>query len=104
VASIASSHRVPWNLCGSQVLPGMADELDHASLIGLIAPRPLIAENAADDMIFPLGAAETTLEKAAAAYAAAGTEDGIQLFVIDGDHRFDGTDSLPALLEALHAS
>ena len=57
VASIASSHRVPWNICGSQVLPGMADVLDHASLVALIAPRPLIAENAKDDLIFPLDAA-----------------------------------------------
>ena len=101
VASIASSHRVPWNFCGSQVLPGMADELDHASLVALIAPRTLIAENAVDDLIFPLDAAEATLDRARRAYEAAGAPDGIQLFVIDGDHRFDGTDSLPALIEAL---
>jgi len=101
VASIASSHRVPWNLCGSQVLPGMADELDHAALVALIAPRPFIAENAKDDLIFPLDAAKTTLETAGAAYAASGAPSGIQLFVIEGDHRFDGTQSLPALVQAL---
>ncbi|MEY2460075.1 MAG: hypothetical protein QOG30_1905, partial [Acidimicrobiaceae bacterium] len=104
VASIASSHRVPWNFCGSQVLPGMADELDHAALVALVAPRPFIAENAEDDLIFPLAAAEVTLEQAAAAYTAAGAPDGIQLFVIDGDHRFDGTDSLPALIQALSST
>ena len=104
LASIASSHRVPWNFCGSQVLPGMADELDHSSLLALIAPRPLIAENAKDDLIFPLGAARATLEQAAAAYEAAGAPDGTQLFVIAGDHRFDGTDSLPALVEILQTS
>ena len=104
VASIASSHRVPWNFCGSQVLPGMADELDHASLVALIAPRPLIAESAEDDLIFPLEAAKATLEQAAAAYEAAAAPGGIQLFVIDGDHRFDGTDSLPALLQALSST
>jgi dienelactone hydrolase len=104
VASIASSHRVPWNFCGSQVLPGMADELDHAALVALIAPRPLIAENAEDDLIFPLGAARSTLEQAAAAYRDAGAPDGIQLFVIGGDHRFDGTDSLPALVQALSST
>ncbi|MEY2453513.1 MAG: hypothetical protein QOD92_3087 [Acidimicrobiaceae bacterium] len=101
VASIASSHRMPWNLCGSQVLPGMADELDHASLVALIAPRPLIVENAEDDLTFPLDAAKATLEQATPAYAAAGAPGGIQLFVIDGDHRFDGTDSLPALVQVL---
>jgi dienelactone hydrolase len=104
VASIASSHRMPWNLCGSQVLPGMADELDHASLVALIAPRPLIVENAEDDLTFPLDAARATLEQASPAYAAAGAPDGIQLFVIDGDHRFDGTDSLPALVQVLSSS
>jgi dienelactone hydrolase len=104
VASIASSHRVPWNYCGSQVLPGMADELDHASLVALIAPRPLIAENAKDDLTFPLDAAKATLELAAAAYQAAGAPHGIQFFVIDGDHRFDGTESLPALVQVLSST
>jgi dienelactone hydrolase len=104
LASIASSHRVPWNFCGSQVLPGMADELDHPSLVGLIAPRPLIAENAEDDLIFPLDAARATLETAHAAYVAAGAPDGTELFVIDGDHRFDGTDALPALVQALSSA
>jgi dienelactone hydrolase len=94
VASIASSHRVPWNFCGSQVLPGMADELDHSSLIALIAPRPLIVENAKDDLIFPLDAARASIK-------ASNASDTVQLFVIDGDHRFDGTDSLPALVDAL---
>jgi dienelactone hydrolase len=97
LASIASSHRMPWNFCGSQVLPGMADELDHAALLALIAPRQLIAENAQDDLIFPLDAARASIE-------ASGVADCVQLFVIDGDHRFDGADSLPALVEALHAS
>jgi dienelactone hydrolase len=104
VASVASSHRVPWNFCGSQVLPGMADELDHAGLVALIAPRPLIVENAEDDLIFPLDAAMATLEQAGAAYREAGAPDGIQLFVIDGDHRFDGTDSLPALVQAISST
>jgi dienelactone hydrolase len=94
VASIASSHRMPWNLCGSQVLPGMANELDHAALIKLVAPRPLIVESAVDDMIFPLDAARASIE-------ASGAGETVQLFVIDGDHRFDGTDSIPAFLAAL---
>jgi dienelactone hydrolase len=97
LASIASSHRMPWNLCGSQVLPGMADELDHSSLLALIAPRPFIAENAEDDLLFPLDAARASI-------AASGAGDSIQLFVIEGDHRFDGTESLPALVQALSST
>jgi hypothetical protein len=82
----------------------MADELDHAALVALIAPRPLIAENAEDDLLFPLDAARATLAAAQAAYDEAGAPDGITLFVIDGDHRFDGTDSLPALVQALSST
>lgn len=94
LSSVASSHRFPWNLCGSQVLPGMANELDHAGLVTLVAPRALIAENAIDDPLFPIDAARAAV--AGAPHA--------RLFEIAGDHRFDGTDSLPALLQALSTS
>ena len=42
----------------------MANELDHASLLELIAPRSLIVENAEDDLIFPLDAARVERKKA----------------------------------------
>jgi len=96
-ASHASMHRVPWNFCGSQVLPGMVDEVDHAALARLIAPRRLIIESARDDLIFPLDAALASIQ-------ASGVAEVIRLFVIDGDHRFDGTESIPVLLEALQTS
>src|SRR5204863_4539988 len=105
LSSVASSHRIPWNLCGSQVLPGMADELDHASLAALVAPRALIVESAADDLIFPIAAAREAVAIAGLAYDAAGAPSAITHLVVEGEHRFDGTDSLPALLEALgHSS
>lgn len=93
-ASHASMHRLPWNICGSQVLPGMADEVDHPALARLVAPRRLIIESARDDLAFPLEAAEASI-------AASGVADSIHHYVIEGDHRFDGTDSLPDLIEAL---
>jgi dienelactone hydrolase len=102
VASVAAAHRVPWNLCGSQVLPGMANALDHASLAALVAPRTLIVESAEEDQIFPLDAARITVAKARHAYERAGAPDGIVHLAVPGDHRFDGTDSLPALVEALY--
>jgi dienelactone hydrolase len=104
LSSIPSSHRMPWNLCGSQVLPGMSAELDHAALAALVAPRALIVESAVDDLIFPLDAARASVATAREAYAARGAPGAIRHFVIDGDHRFDGTDSLPALLAALGAT
>jgi hypothetical protein len=79
----------------------MADEVDHPALVRLIAPRPLIAENAEDDLIFPLDAAKATIAQSHASYAAAGAPEAIELFVTAGDHHFDGMDSLPALIQAL---
>jgi len=94
LSSIAASHRVPWNLCGSQVLPGMASALDHASLAALVAPRALIVESCEDDLSFPLDAARAAIQ-------ASGAAETIQHFVVPGEHRFDGRDSLPALVDAL---
>lgn len=101
LASVKASHRVPWNLCGSQVLPAMADELDHAALAALVAPRALIVESAADDLIFPLEAARQSVDAARRAYEEQGAADRITHLVVDGDHRFDGAESLPALIDAL---
>ena len=103
LASIASSHRIPWNLCGSQVLPGMVDELDHASLAALVAPRALIVESAEDDLIFPVESARASIAAARPSYEEGGASERIAHFVVDGDHRFDGTESLPALLHALRS-
>ncbi len=43
-SSWAESHKVPWNMCGSQVLPGMLGRLEHVDLGALVAPRPLLVE------------------------------------------------------------
>src|SRR5262249_45262885 len=42
--SLVDAHRVPWNLCGSQVLPGMLELLDHVDVGALVAPRALLVE------------------------------------------------------------
>ena len=36
------AHKVPWNMCGSQVLFGMLGRMEHADLGALVAPRPLL--------------------------------------------------------------
>ena len=44
-SSWAESHKMPWNMCGSQVLFGMLGRLEHEDLGALVAPRPLLVES-----------------------------------------------------------
>jgi len=85
-----AAHRVPWNLCGSQVLPGMLGELDHVGLGALVAPRPLLVESGTDDLIFPVDAARREVARLATVYAALGAPDGLEHDVFDGGHRWHG--------------
>ena len=50
--SLVDAHRVPWNLCGSQVRPGMLEILDHVDVGALVAPRAVLVETGTDDPIF----------------------------------------------------
>ena len=54
LSSWRAAHTVPWNMCGSQVLPGMLGTLEHVDIAALIAPRPLLVETGTDDVIFPV--------------------------------------------------
>ena len=38
-SSWAESHKMPWNMCGSQIMFGMLGKLEHEDLGALIAPR-----------------------------------------------------------------
>ncbi len=53
-SSVAESHKVPANLCASQVLPGMLGRIEHGDLAALIMPRPLHVESGEADVLFPL--------------------------------------------------
>ena len=44
LSSWAEAHKMPWNMCGSQVMPGMLGQIEHVDLGALIAPRPLLVE------------------------------------------------------------
>ncbi len=39
LSSWAAAHRVPWNMCGSQVMWGQLGELEHLDIAALVAPR-----------------------------------------------------------------
>lgn len=97
-------HRVPWNLCGSQVLPGMLTELTHVDLGGLVAPRPLLVETGTEDLIFPEAGARAAVGELGTVYRALGAPGHLVHDVFAGGHRWHGTEALPFLDRHLRAS
>lgn len=84
------SHRVPGNLCGSQVLAGMFGILDHVDVGGLVAPRALLVESGTEDLIFPADAAAREMERLRRVYVALGAADAVEHDVFEGEHRWNG--------------
>ena len=90
-------HRVPWNLCGSQVLPGMLSEIEHVDLGALVAPRPLLIESGTDDLIFPADAAQREVTRLRAVYDALEVPERLEHDVFEGGHRWNGEKAYPFL-------
>jgi dienelactone hydrolase len=90
-------HRIPWNLCGSQVLPGMLTELGHVTLGGLIAPRPLLVETGTEDVIFPEAGAREAVGELGAVYRSFGVPEALEHDVFTGGHRWHGEQALAFL-------
>jgi dienelactone hydrolase len=98
LASWASAHTVPWNMCGSQVLPGQLGAIEHLDVAALVAPRPLLVESGTDDPIFPEEAARRTVASLAVLYERAGVPNALVHAVFAGDHRWYGAE-VEAFLE-----
>jgi dienelactone hydrolase len=91
LSSWKRAHRVPWNMCGSQVMPGMLGLLEHVDVAALVAPRPLLVETGRDDVLFPEDAARGTVAQLRGVYATLGAgEDALVHDVFDGEHRWHG--------------
>lgn len=91
LSSWRAAHTMPWNMCGSQVMPGQLGELEHLDLASLVAPRPLLVETGTDDMIFPVDAARATVASLRRVYTHLGAPgDAIVHDVFDGGHRWHG--------------
>ena len=88
-------HRVPWNLCGSQVLPGMLGELEHVDLGALIAPRALLIETGTEDLIFPEAGARREVARLASVYETLGAPERLEHDVFEGGHRWHGERGVP---------
>jgi dienelactone hydrolase len=92
-SSWAESHKMPWNMCGSQVLPGMLGQLEHVDLGALVAPRPLLIESGTDDDLFPVPVAKAEVGKLRAVYASLGTSDRLVHDVFEGGHGWHGVEA-----------
>jgi dienelactone hydrolase len=93
------AHTVPWNMCGSQVMPGQLGAIEHLDIAALVAPRPMLVESGTEDSIFPAVTARETVERLRPLYARLGAPaDALVHDVGEGDHRWYGT-AAPAFLE-----
>jgi dienelactone hydrolase len=91
------SHRVPLNMCGSQVLPGLLGRLEHVDLGALVAPRPLLVETGTEDDIFPEAAASAAVAMLRPAYEASAAGDHLVHDVFAGHHQWHGSLAYPFL-------
>ena len=99
LSSWLSAHRMPWNMCGSQILPGQIGAIEHLDVSSLIAPRALLAENGVEDLIFPVEAARETVASLRRVYDALGAPAGAVVHdVFDGGHQWHGVQE-PEFLE-----
>jgi dienelactone hydrolase len=92
-SSWAESHKMPWNMCGSQVLPGMLGRLEHLDLAALVAPRPLLIESGTADDLFPAEVATEECRKLAQVYAGFSATDRLVHDVFEGGHQWHGTEA-----------
>jgi dienelactone hydrolase len=100
-ASWRAAHTVPWNMCGSQVMPAQLGRLEHADLGALIAPRPLLVETGTGDVIFPVDAARAAVAQLGEVYEYLGVRDALVHHVFEGDHRWHGARTPDFLASAL---
>jgi len=97
-SSWAESHKMPWNMCGSQVLPGMLGQLEHVDLGALVAPRPLLIESGDQDDLFPVAAAEAGFSTLRKVYSALGAPEGSLVHdVFPAGHQWHGEQAYPFL-------
>jgi pimeloyl-ACP methyl ester carboxylesterase len=100
-SSWAEAHKMPWNMCGSQVLPGLLGTMEHADIGALIAPRPLFVETGRDDPLFPVAAAEQSVERLRRVYEHFGAGDRLVHEVSEGEHQWYGRGAYGFLAEHL---
>jgi dienelactone hydrolase len=96
-SSWAESHKMPWNMCGSQILFGMLGRLEHEDLGALVAPRPLLIETGTEDLLFPVATATESVRRSRLVYEAGHASERLVHDVFEGGHQWHGTEALPFL-------
>jgi dienelactone hydrolase len=96
-SSWADSHKVPWNMCGSQVLFGMLGRMEHADLGALVAPRPLLVVSGRDDLLFPVATAAASVDRLRPVYERDAAGDRLVHDPFDGEHEWHGDEAYPFL-------
>ena len=96
-SSWTESHKMPWNMCGSQVMFGMLGRLEHEDLGALVGPRALLVESGVDDLLFPVAAAIESVRRTRVVYDQQGAGDRLVHDVFEGGHQWHGVQALPFL-------
>lgn len=89
-SSWAESHKVPWNMCGSQVLWSMLGRVEHADIGALVAPRPMLVVSGRDDLLFPVAAAEESVARLRRVYDHLGAAGRLEHDIFEGEHQWEG--------------
>jgi dienelactone hydrolase len=82
-----------YNVCGSQVAPGLMALVDVGDLQGLIAPRPLLLEVGIHDTCFQIDDARESCRQTERVYQAAGAALNFEMDVFPGGHTWGGNKS-----------
>ena len=96
-SSWAVSHKMPWNMCGSQILFGMLGSLEHEDLGALVAPRPMLVESGTGDDLFPYPTAAESVRRTRLVFDHLGAGDRLEHDIFEGGHQWHGTEALPFL-------
>jgi dienelactone hydrolase len=103
-SSWKESHKMPWNMCGSQIVHGMLGRLEHEDLGALIAPRPLMIESGTEDSLFPPSVAAEAVRRTRAVYEHGGASERLVHDIFEGEHQWHGVDSVAFLNQWLEHS
>lgn len=99
--SFASSI-LAMNHCTCNYVPGILELGEESDLVGLIMPRPLLAEAGSRDFNFPPDAAKKAIDKAKKICKVfGGNPDDIVLDIFEGRHEINGKKSFDFLIEKL---